>query len=78
MVVVVVVWVDQRQWMAAFVGISGLWLGFVSISGLWLGSSASVGGLRGFRGGGCGCCHRSASDPRRLSKCLLTDRVGFW
>ena len=51
MVVVVIVWVDQHRWVAEFVGISGLWLG----------SSASVGGLGGFRGGGCECCHRSAS-----------------
>ena len=40
-VVVVVVWVDRRRWVTGFVGISGLWLG----------SSASVGGLGGFRGG---------------------------
>ena len=46
MVVVVVVWANQRPWVARFVGISGLWLG----------SLASVGGLGGFRGGGCGCC----------------------
>ena len=42
--VVVVVWVDQHQWM----------VGFVGISGLWQGSSASVGGSSGFCGGGCG------------------------
>ena len=48
-VVVVVVWVDRRWWVAGFVGISGLWLG----------SSASVGGSSGYRGGGCGCCRRS-------------------
>ncbi|KAK7814686.1 hypothetical protein CFP56_002714 [Quercus suber] len=48
-VVVVVVWVDRRRWVAGFVGISELWLG----------SSASVGGSGGFRGGGCGCCRRS-------------------
>ena len=42
--VVVVVWVDWRRWVAEFVGISGLWLG----------SSTSMGGSGGFRGGGCG------------------------
>ena len=62
-VVVVVVWVDRHRWVAGFVGIGGLWLG----------SSVSVGGLGGFCDGGCGCCRRSASDPRCRSECLLAD-----
>ena len=55
--VVVVAWVDRRWWVGGFVGISVQWLG----------SSASVGGLRGFHGGGCGCCRRSAINSHRHS-----------
>ena len=54
---VVVAWVDRRWWVGGFVGISVQWLG----------SSALVGGLRGFHGGGCGCCRRSAINSHRHS-----------
>ena len=40
--VVVVVWVDQRRWVA------GLWVG------LWVDRCVRGGGSGGFRGGGCG------------------------
>ena len=43
-VVVVVVWVDRRRWVA------GLWVG------LLVDWCVRGGGSGGFHGGGCGCC----------------------